>query len=519
MKHIVYLFTLNLLLSLSSMTLAENFSEEASIKSLVRNLKSADKKKKAHAILGLAYLKHTESIEQFRKLLKAKHPGIAKAAVNALAIMSDTESVSDMYKLFMKSKKHKIIQKAILNAFATVNDEKTIPFILKMLPMLDPSTAQVAFDTLKKIQEPPVFESDSGRDSLESFSISGYIGQGKNTKVKVGKQFFGISDSILGYKITAINVDEGIVSLEKDNEIFSKEIDTGKQNDLEKSIENLNSSDDKVVYKALLNITYHRSPQASEELLSLAKGNNNSNINLAAIYALGQCEVSESHDFLKKVLDKSKSSDEIIIAAESLSLIGNENSLDSLDSLVQHRNPWVRNAIISAIGYLESPNSLSTLVRGLNDKFSFVRQNAYNQLMNLVSGETVGTLASILQGDRNNLNDEKNKLIQYIANIPSTSNMSNPFAETKTKVVVAPPKKKTWKPSFQIVSFGQFQSKSIVTVIYKGVRLNLGEGESVEGKKIVSIDADDESMIIINGDKELTLIMGEGEGAPAEVLE
>ena len=519
MKHIMYFCILNVIFSFCTLTSAEKYTEEASIKSLVRNLKSKDKKKKAHAILGLAYLKHTDSIEHFRNLLKAKHPGIVKAAVNALTMMADTESVSSMYKLFKRSRKQKIIQKTILKAFSSINDDKTIPFILKILPALDPATAKVAFDTLKKIQAPPIFEIDSGRESLESFSISGYIGQGKSTKIKVGKQFFGISDSILGYKITAINLDEGIVSLEKDNEIFSKDIDTSNQSDLEKSIENLNSNDDKVVYKALLNITYHGSSQASEELLSLAKGNNDPNINLAAMYALGQCEITEAEDFLKKVLNKSKSSDEIIIAAESLSLIGDENSLDSLDSLVQHRNPWVRNAIISAIGYFESPNSLSTLVRGLNDRFSFVRQNAYNQLVNLVSGETVGTLASILQGDSSNPNEEKNKLIEYIGNIPSTSSMANPFAETKTKVVVAPPKKKTWKPSFQIISFGQFQSKNIVTVIDKGVRLNLGEGEVVEGKKILSIDANDESMIIKNGDKELTLIIGEGENAPAEVLD
>ena len=78
-----------------------------------------------------------------------------------------------------------------------------------------------------------------------------------------------------------------VLSVWKNKELFTKEIDTS-TNDLEKSIEQLNSDNDKVVYNALLNVIYHRSSQASDELLALASGKNKSNIKLAAIYALGQ---------------------------------------------------------------------------------------------------------------------------------------------------------------------------------------------------------------------------------------
>lgn len=517
MKQILHLLLCIFVGGLISSLSGAPASKESSISALVRNLNNKDSRKKAHAVMSLAYLGHTESIESIRKLLSDKKRNVINAAVNALALFSDTQSTTNLYKLFTKSQKNKTTQQAILKAFKTVNDDKTVDFILKYLPLLEPSSAQIAFETLQKIQDPPLFETDSGRQSLDSFNISGYIGQGKSTKIKIDKQFFGIADTILDYKITAIDIENGIVKLEKDNEIFSKEIDTSEQNDLEKSIQNLNSKDDKVVYKALLNLIYHRSNQASEELMALAKGNNDPNITLAAIYALGQCEVMQSEDFLRKLLNKSKSIDQIIVAAESLSLIGDENSLDSLDSLVQHRSAWVRNAVISAIGYFESPNSLSTLVRGLSDKFSFVRQNSYNQLIQLVSGDTVGTLASILGSDTQNPSEEKLKLLDYISNIASTGNASNPFSETKTKRII-PPKIQGWKPSFIILNFGQVQSKSIVTVIEKAKELNLGKGDFVEGREILEIDVDDESLIVKDGDKEVTLIKG-GEDTPAEILE
>ncbi len=496
---------------------ATKFSKDSSIQSLTKNLENRDKGKKAHAILGLALLNHTESVDSIRKLLRDKNSAVVKAAVNALVRFGDTDSIKDFYTVFKKSRKKKAVQRTILRAFKTLKDDKTVPFIRRYIARLDPLTAQVAYSTLQEIQEPIVFSSDSGRITLDSFSISGFIGQSKTAKVKIGREFFGISDSILGYKITAIDLDEGIVSLEKNKEIFTKEIDTSEQNDLEKSIEQLNSDDDKVVYKALLNVTYHRSSQASDELLSLASGKNKPNIKLAAMYALGQCEITESESFLKKILSKPKSSDQIILAAEALSLIGDENILDILDPLAQHSNPWVRNTILSAIGYIESPNSVGTLIRGLDDKFSFVRNNAYNQLLNLASGDTVGTIISILQGGSSQNTPIKNNLIEYLRTIPGADNFNNPFAGFSVKR--NSPEIQTWKPSFIILSIGQFGTKPVLVVIEDGTEKNLTVGDLVENRKITKIDVEDESIVIKDGEKELVVIKGERDDSPAELLD
>ena len=517
MKKLMYISLASIISLIPSELSAAKFNRDSSVQALTKNLENRDRKKKAHAILGLANLNHTESVDSIRKMLRDKHSVVVKAAVNALVKFVDTDSTDDLYRVFKKSRKKKDVQRTILRAFKTLNDDKTVSFIRKYLGRLDPTTAQVAYITLQEIQEPFVFSSDSGRISLDSFSISGYIGQGKRAKVKIGREFFGIDDTILGYKITAIDPDEGIVSLEKNKELFTKEIDTSGQSDLEKSIEKLNSDEDEVVYKALLDVIYHRSSQASDEVLSLASGKNKPNIKLTAIYALGQCEITESESFLKKLLAKPKSSDQIILAAEALSLIGDENALDILDPLAQHSNPWVRNAIISAIGYMESPNSVGTLVRGLDDKFSFIRNNAYNQLINLASGDTVGTMVSILQGGATRTSPIKNNLIEFLRTIPGGDNLNDPFTGISTKRKV--PEIKTWTPSFIIVSIGQFGTKPVLKVIENDKEMNLKVGDFVEDREIIKIDVEDESIIVKDGKNEITLIQGEGDEAPAEIFE
>ena len=495
------------------------FNRDTSIQILIKNLNNKDSSKKAHAVLGLAYLNHVESVDSIRKLLRDKNSTVVKAAVNALVKFKDNDSLSNLYAIFKhkKNRKKKDIQRTVLRAFKTLKDDKTVSFIEKYLPRLDPLTAQEAYTTLQEIQDPIVFSSDSGRVSLDSFSISGFIGQGQKAKVKIGREFFGINDSIFGFKITSVDVDEGIVKLEKNKELFSKEIDTSGQSNLEKSIEQLNSDDDKVVYEALLDVIYHRSSQASDEILSLASGKNKPNIKLTAIYALGQCEIEESESFLKKILAKPRTSDQIILAAEALSLIGDENILDILDPLAQHSNPWVRNTIISAIGYLESPNSVGTLVRGLSDKFSFVRNNAYNQLVNLASGDTVSTIISILQGGSSQITPIKNNLIEYLLTIPGADNLSNPFGGSNIKPKT--PKVKTWQPSFVIKSIGQFGTKPVLVAVENGTQKNLTIGDLIENREIIKIDVEDESIIVKDQEKEVVLIQGESEDAPAEILD
>ena len=134
------------------------FNRDTSIQILTKNLANKDRNKKAHAILGLALLNHAESVDQIRRLLRDKNSSVVKAAVNALVKFADTDSISDLYVVFKKSRKKKDVQRTILRAFKTLKDDKTVPFIRKYLGRLDPLTAQVAYSTLQVIQDPVVFQ-------------------------------------------------------------------------------------------------------------------------------------------------------------------------------------------------------------------------------------------------------------------------------------------------------------------------------------------------------------------------
>ena len=69
------------------------------------------------------------------------------------------------------------------------------------------------------------------------------------------------------------------------------------------------------------------------------------------------------------------------------------------------------------------------------------------------------------------------------------------------------------------MSIGQFGSKPVLVVNENGTEKNLTVGDFVEDREIIKIDVEDESIVIKDEKKEIILIQGEGEDAPAEILD
>ena len=499
-------------------TFGAGFNQQETIAHLKKNLEARDAKKKAHAAIALQYYGVDDSLDDIRKLLKDKSKVVVKAAVTSLARFKDEASLDDMYKLFRKARKKKGVQSAILEYFRQVNDTDTEEFLLKYMVKLDPELSAQAYQVLKQIQEPKSFEEDSGRSSIESFTISGFIGRGKKAKVKIDREFFAVGDSILDFKITAIDTSSGLVSLaDSKGNVHSKEIDDSGGDPLEKAIVKLNSEEDKEVYKALLEINYFQDSKPSAELLGLASGKNSVDIRVGAISAIGNCAVENADETLHKIIGKEKKTDLLIASALSLALLENENSLDHLTPLAQHANPWVRNAAIYSIGYFGADHTIATLVGALNDKYSFVRNNAMNQLMELAASGYKASIVAILQNYSKKMNHAKRTLGKYLATIEGGDGSFDPFAtgtRTKTK------KKKAYKPKFALVSIGSFGAKTIVTVIEKDEKKNLTVGEFVEGLEITKIDLDEEIIEIrLKNGKTAVIMQGEDSESPAELLE
>jgi len=493
------------------------FDRDTTIEVLTKNLKSTDPRKRAHAALGLAFHQEVDTTDDIERLLRDKSPLVVKSVILALGKLESQDSLGKLFNLYSKTSNvdYKL---AILRALLLVQNDDTERFITRFLPEMSPAESVLAYQILAMVETPRKIAEDSGRQSLDSFSISGVVGNGKGARVQIGRAFFGIGDSILGYKITDINVNQRIVSLERDGELFSKEIDASGQNAVEKAIQNLNSENDEVVYKAIQQLAFYRDPKPATELLALVNGKNSNRIKLSAIYAIGVCSIQKAEDELKKLLDKEKRKDFIIATVIALAHIGNKTSIDVIDPFAKHSNPWVRNAAMYALGYFASQHSIGTLVTGLDDEYAFVRQNAYNQLVEVAKAGHKSSIGAILGGYLKNMNPEKEALIAYLETVPGNLNLGGQWGGTKSVAAVA--KKKEYKPTFSIIGFGNWGGQQLVTVVEGGVKKNLTAGKTLEGKKIVSIDSDDESMKLeVEKGKIALIIAGEDEASPAEILE
>ena len=58
-----------------------------------------------------------------------------------------------------------------------------------------------------------------------------------------------------------------------------------------------------------------------------------------------------------------------------------------------------------------------------------------------------------------------------------------------------------------------------MVAIEDDTKKNLTVGDFIEDREIIKIDVEDESIVIKDENKEIVLIQGEGEDAPAEILD
>ena len=502
------------------------YSQEATGAVLHNNLTAKDPAKRAHAIASLRFWGWKDSLDLIRAALKDSNPLVQKAAVEALASFKDTESVPQLYGTFQRARGKKRLQEAVLIAFREINDDKTISFIEGLLGKLDPQLSSIAVEVLRAIRPIRKPTGDSGRESLDAFTISGIIGRGKSQKVQAGGEFFGVGDSILGFEIKSIDSDNGIVSLAKSGKSFSKPIDVGEQDPVEKAIEATQGTEDRLVYEALMKLASYRDPRPSAELISLLEGDNSDEIKLGALFAIGLCGIENAIDSIRNMLSREKKTDFLILGIDALVRMGDENATDSLVSLAKHPNPWIRNAVVHGLGTLASNHGLSNIVAGLFDRYSFVRSNALHQLIQLsdlgLKGEIAKLLDSISYSEE--ITPDAQKFANFLGTLPveeGEESSTDMWSKPGTGATIEKKKVSTdiYKPKFIILNMGSFGVKKLVTISEDGVSRRVHKGDYIDGNEVIEIDLDDELVHLKLPDGKVALIEQTDDSTPAAVFE
>jgi len=503
----------------------KRFSQESSKARIVKNFSSSDPKKRAHAISAVRYWKWNEFLLDVEKALDDQSPLVQRAAIEALAAFENRDSTPKLYEIFQKSRGNRQLQESVLKAFVEISDDRTIPFLEGLLGKLDPALSSLTVEVLRAIRPTRKPSGESGRESIDSFTISGILGKGDRVKVQIGGEFFSKGDSVVGFQIESIDSIRRVVTLQKDGKTYTKGIDVGDQDPVEKAIQATQGSNDQEVYQALVKLASYRDPRPAAELVSLLKGDNPETIRLGALYAAGMCGIIDAIGPISDILSREKRSDFLILGIDALVRIGDERAVDSLIGLAKHRNPWVKNAVINGLGTMASEVGLPTIVGGLFDDYTFVRNNAYHQLKQLSDLGMVGEISKLLTSfsitEEGTL--EARMLGEYLSTLPDFSNQggdSNPF-------VVGPSdgssiKKNTkveYKPKFIIVNLGNWFGKNAVTVIEQGETRKVYEGGIIEGMKVLKIDPDDALVHLELPNGRTALVEQTDESTPAAIYE
>jgi len=512
----------------ASASIPKGYSKEATLARLKRNLGDKNARKRAHAIRGLQFFRHHESLSAIRAALADKDTGVQTAAVLALAGFKDQVSLGELRQLFIKSRKKPDLQRAILSAFEHIHDDKTASFLQSAMPRLNSRLALLAYRVLRKIQKPRRFEGEPSRDFLESFTVSGRMGAGSQTKIQIEGKFYGIGDSIHEYKIKAIDAQEDQVTLVKGGKEFQKSIDISTEDEVDRAIRQTQSENNELVYESLLKLASLQSPRPSAELLAFIEAEDTSDdLRLAAIRAAGLCGIESALEPLQEILGKEKKTDYLIVSAGALAQLGDENSIDLLLPLLKHSSPWVRNTAVYALGVFVSSQTIPQLVSALFDRYSFVRSNALHQLVQMAQLGSPGEIRKILKSSYFSYepNLTSTVLMQYLRQFPDeeATETSNPFSQksdgTKIKKSLVKRTAKKYKPKFKILNMGQFGKKRLATIIEQGEKRRVYEGDLVEGKKLIRIDTKEELLHVDIGNGGVALLEKCEDGGPAKIFE
>lgn len=489
-----------------------------------KNLSGRDANRKAHAILAAGFWKATEYLADIQLALEDKDPKVQKAAVDALVSFEDRDSVVKLYELFQTARNNRSVQESILKAFEKIHDDKTIGFLESLLGKLDPNLSNLTVDVLRAIRPIRKPSGESGRQGIESFTISGLMNSGNEAKIQVGGKFFASGDTISGFLIKDIDTAKQLVTLEKDGESFTKGVDTGNQDEVEKAIEATQGSDDAEVYKSLIKLARFRDSRGSAEIVSLINGNNVDNIKLGAIFTAGMCGITDAVQPLGDILNREKRVDFLILAIDALVRIGDERSIDLLMG-IRNRNPWIQNSVIAGLGTFASEVGLATIVAGLFDDFGFVRSNSYHQAKQLtdlgMGSEILSLLSSLSFSQKKTL--ESDRLAEYLSSVVQPEqggSEKNPFVmgpgDGKTQEPKAP---QQYKPKFIIVNIGNWFGKNAVTVIEQGETRKVYEGGVIEGMSVLKVDPDESLVHLKLPSGKTALVEKTDESSPAQIYE
>ena len=356
-------------------------------------------------------------------------------------------------------------------------------------------------------------------------SISGLINAGNEAKIQVAGKFFAVGDTISGFLVKEIDADKQLVTLEKEGDSFIKGVDVGDQDEIEKAIQATQGSNDSEVYKALIKLAGFRDSRGSAEIVSLINGDNTDDIKLGAIFTAGMCGIVDAVQPLAEILNREKRVDFLILAINALVRIGDERSIDLLIG-IRHRNPWIKNSVVSGLGSFASEVGLATIVSGLFDDFSFVRNNAYHQAKQLsdlgLGTEILSLLTSLSSSQQRTL--ESQRLGEYLSSVVEPDqggDEKNPFVvgPSDGRTLEPKPVQQQYKPKFIIVNLGNWFGKNVVTVIEQGEKRKVYEGDFIEGLSVSKIDPDEALIHLKLPSGKTALIEKTDESSPAQIYE
>ena len=192
----------------------------------------------------------------------------------------------------------------------------------------------------------------------------------------------------------------------------------------------------------------------------------------------------------------------------------------------RHRNPWIKNSVVSGLGSFASEVGLATIVSGLFDDFSFVRNNAYHQAKQLsdlgLGTEILSLLTSLSSSQQRTL--ESQRLGEYLSSVVEPDqggDEKNPFVvgPSDGRTLEPKPAQQQYKPKFIIVNLGNWFGKNVVTVIEQGEKRKVYEGDFIEGLSVSKIDPDEALIHLKLPSGKTALIEKTDESSPAQIYE
>lgn len=147
----------------------------------------------------------------------------------------------------------------------------------------------------------------------------------------------------------------------------------------------LNDEDNYVVFRAINGISNIKSSKAAQKLLSKLDSENDEQLIVALIDALGKIEEPTGVQLAKKIADQKRSSNITSAAVRYAAIIQKGRAYNYIDSLMRENDPIIKSACADALAEIAEKSVIPRLAVLFNDKNAGVRGSAFINLCSLDS--------------------------------------------------------------------------------------------------------------------------------------